>query len=408
MPLLPSHMGPRATLDYTTPEVPSRLAHLSRPGGSIWSLARRGASRIICGRGLGALAARVESTARPAGRRAARQPRVPRQQSLGRTAPGPPGREGTDFSMSRSADEFHTAFPHGRAILQALFVTFLWSTSWVLIKVGLQDIPALTFAGLRYALAFLCLVPLLLRSSRWKSVRGLPRRRWAELILLGLLFYAVTQGAVFLSLAYLPAVTVSLLWNLTTITVALLGVLVLAEPLIILQWGGVALNLVGVLVYFWPAALPSTQAAGLIAAAVGVLANAASSILGRGVNRRGDLDPLVVTVVSMGVGACALLATGLFAQGLPPLRMVDWAIIGWLAVVNTAFAFTLWNHTLRTLAAVESSIINGTMLVQIPILAWIFLGENLSWQQVVGLVLAGLGTVVVQVRRSQGVGRGGD
>jgi drug/metabolite transporter (DMT)-like permease len=182
----------------------------------------------------------------------------------------------------------------------------------------------------------------------------------------------------------------------------------LAEPLIILQWGGVALNLVGVLVYFWPAALPSTQAVGLCAAVVGVLANAASSILGRGVNRRGDLDPLVVTVVSMGVGACALLATGLFAQGLPPLRMMDWAIIGWLAVVNTAFAFTLWNHTLRTLTAVESSIINGTMLVQIPVLAWVFLGENLSWQQVMGLVLAGLGTIVVQVRRSQGAGRSGD
>lgn len=310
--------------------------------------------------------------------------------------------------MSRSTDEFHTAFPHRRAILQALFVTFLWSTSWVLIKVGLQDIPALTFAGLRYALAFLCLVPLLLRSSRWKSVRGLPRRRWAELILLGLLFYAVTQGAIFLSLAYMPAVTVSLLWNLSTIGVALLGILVLAEPLTILRWGGVALNLVGVLVYFWPAALPRTQVVGLIAAVVGVLANAASSILGRGVNRRADLDPLVVTVVSMGVGACALLATGLFVQGLPPLRIVDWAIIAWLAVVNTAFAFTLWNYTLRTLTAVESSIINGTMLGQVPILAWVFLGERLNWQQVVGLVLAGLGTMVVQLRRGKSKAPGGD
>ncbi len=55
----------RTTLHYITPDVPSRLAHLSRPDGSIWSLARGGASRIMCGRGLGALAARAESTARP-------------------------------------------------------------------------------------------------------------------------------------------------------------------------------------------------------------------------------------------------------------------------------------------------------------------------------------------------------
>jgi drug/metabolite transporter (DMT)-like permease len=40
-------------------------------------------------------------------------------------------------------------------------------------------------------------------------------------------------------------------------------------------------------------------------------------------------------------------------------------IIGWLSVINTAFAFTLWNHTLRTLTAVESSVMNNTVLVQI-------------------------------------------
>ena len=31
---------------------------------------------------------------------------------------------------------------HTWAVLQALFVTFLWSTSWVFIKFGLADIPA--------------------------------------------------------------------------------------------------------------------------------------------------------------------------------------------------------------------------------------------------------------------------
>jgi drug/metabolite transporter (DMT)-like permease len=36
-----------------------------------------------------------------------------------------------------------TLSPHVRAVLQALFVTFLWSTSFVLVKIGLQDIPAL-------------------------------------------------------------------------------------------------------------------------------------------------------------------------------------------------------------------------------------------------------------------------
>jgi len=291
-------------------------------------------------------------------------------------------------------------FPHLGAVLQALLVTFLWSTSWVLIKIGLEDIPALTFAGLRYSLAFLCLLPLALRPAHLRPLRGLSGRRWARLIILGLLFYAVTQGAQFLGLAYLPAVTVSLLLNFTTIVVALLGIFLLTERPTTLQWSGVFLNIVGIVIYFYPVAIPAGQIVGLIVVAVGVLANAGSSILGRRINRDGDIPPLIVTMVSMGVGAIMLLATGILTQGLPPLSPINWAFIGWLAVVNTAFAFTLWNHTLRTLSAMASSIINSTMLIQIAILAWLFLGEHLTWQEGIGMVLAGLGTLIVQVRKT--------
>jgi len=55
--------------------------------------------------------------------------------------------------------------PRSFAVLQALLVTFLWSTSWVLIKVGLEDLPPLTFAGLRYGLAALVLLPLAVRGG---------------------------------------------------------------------------------------------------------------------------------------------------------------------------------------------------------------------------------------------------
>jgi drug/metabolite transporter (DMT)-like permease len=290
-------------------------------------------------------------------------------------------------------------FPHLGAVLQALFVSFLWSTSWVLMKIGLRDIPALTFAGLRYSLAFLCLLPFALRPACLAPLRGLSGRRWVRLVILGLLFYAVTQGAVFLGLAYLPSMTVSLLLNFTTIVVALLGIFLLAERPTLPQWSGVVINIVGIVIYFYPVSIPASQALGLIVVAIGVLANAESSILGRHVNREGDVPPLAVTIVSMGVGAIVLLVTGVLIQGLPRLSLTHWAIIGWLAVVNTALAFTLWNHTLRTLSAMESSIINSTMLVQIAVLAWLFLGERPTWQEGIGMALAGLGALIVQLRR---------
>ena len=78
----------------------------------------------------------------------------------------------------------------------------------------------------------------------------------------------------------------------------------------------------------------------------------------------------------------------------------QWLLVAWLAVVNTALAFTLWNHTLRTLTAVESSVINNTMLPQIAILAWVFLDEPLNLRQIIGISLVGVGTLVVQLRRA--------
>ncbi len=279
---------------------------------------------------------------------------------------------------------------HTRAALQALFVTLLWSTSWVLIKIGLDDIPALTFAGLRYVLAFLCLLPLAWRSGQLAALRRLPRADWRRLVVLGLLF---------LGLERLPAATTSLLFSFTTGVVALLGIPLLGERPTRGQWGGIAIYLMGALVYFYPVALPREQVVGLLIMLGGVLSNALSAVLGRDVNRAATLPALAVTVASMGVGAVVLLGAGIVTQGLPALDARGWLIIAWLAVVNTAFAFTLWNHTQRTLPAVETSIINNTMLIQIAVLAWAFLGEALNAREIGGLALAATGTLLVQLRR---------
>jgi drug/metabolite transporter (DMT)-like permease len=98
--------------------------------------------------------------------------------------------------------------PHFKAVIQALFVVFLWATSWVFVKIGLQDIPPITFAGLRYFLAFLGLLAWMNIRGMKSDVRALDKRAWMQLLILGFLFFAVTQGAIFVALAYLPAVTV--------------------------------------------------------------------------------------------------------------------------------------------------------------------------------------------------------
>ena len=291
------------------------------------------------------------------------------------------------------------------AIGQALLVTFLWSTSWVLIKIGLNDLalPPLTFAGLRYVLAAIVLVPLAL-PALGRLPRGAFRSRsMAGVALLGLLLYSVTQGAQYAALVHLPAVAVSLALSATPVIVGMFALRGGERPTAA-QLGGTLALVLGAAIYFGPLELGPGALAGLMIIAIGVAANASSALLGRSLARDSLArvgGALGLTALSMAVGSVMLLLVGVAIEGLPTVSANDWLIIGWLAVVNTAFAFTLWNHTLRTLTAVESSVMNNTMLIQIAVLAWLFLGETLDLRQIVGLAVAFAGIVAVQLLRSQ-------
>ena len=296
-----------------------------------------------------------------------------------------------------------------KAILQALFVTLLWASSWVLIKIGLREnLPPITFAGLRYSLGFLVLLPFVLfNSARRLTLTGISRAGWMRLVLLGVLLYGLTQGAQFVSLSLLPAATLTLLLNFTPIVVALLSALQGDESPSAGQWGGALLSVLGATIYFLPLTLARGQALGLAVGLFGMLANTAASLLGRRINRRGQLSPLVITTVSMGVGGLILLIVGAGTQGFGDLTFRQWAIIAWLAIVNTALAFTLWNNSLRVLTAVESSVINNLLLPQIAILAWIFLGEALTGRQIAGIALVGVGTLIAQLKQQRPAGTNG-
>jgi len=289
----------------------------------------------------------------------------------------------------------------GRAIALAIFVTFLWSTSWILIKVGLQreELEPLSFAGLRYALAALILLPLgwpaLRRARPWAG-----RRLMLRAAVLGLLLYAVAQGAQFAALDVLPAATVSLVLSSTPVAVALLSRRHGTEGATRLQALGIGVLLAGVLLYFGRAAVPMGAVLGVGIAVVGMLATAVGAQMGRTL-ARDAMDrfggAVALTGVTMAIGATVRLASGVALEGIPRLSVTGWLICGWLAIVNTAFAFTIWNHTMRRLTAIQSSVLNTAMLVQIAILASVFLGETLDVRQILGLGLALCGVLLVQL-----------
>jgi drug/metabolite transporter (DMT)-like permease len=229
--------------------------------------------------------------------------------------------------------------------------------------------------------------------------REIPVHVWKDLptlFFLGISGYAVAQGLQYVGLAYLPAVTVTFLLNFTPVIVLFFGLVFLHETPTLLQLGGLLLALFGAYL-FLSAPLSGVEVFGMLMTLLSGIGWAAYMVASRRLLQRDRLTPLNLTASSMLFGAMALLLASVLTEGFVSISLHEVAIILWLSLVNTAFAFVLWNHALRRMKAFELAILQNTMLIQIGILAWTFLGEELSTLKITAMGIVFVGIIIVQI-----------
>ncbi|MHA1971441.1 MAG: DMT family transporter [Candidatus Hodarchaeales archaeon] len=287
-------------------------------------------------------------------------------------------------------------------VLLALFVTLFWSSSWVIIKYGLKDLPPLLFAGLRYSFASIILLIAIFSSENQRtSLINNRRGWWIRIIIYGLVFITFTQGMQFIALSVLPAITTSFVLNLTPYFVIVYSGFFLNEFPSYIDLLFFALAFVGICIYFLPSGSIVFSITDLLIAFSLVNINAVASILGRAINRVTNNTPLLVTGISMSVGSIFLLLGSILLEEMPRISLVSLLLIVWLAIVNTALAFTLWNKALKHIRAMDMSLINSLMLPQIVILSIVFLKELPTINEWIGLLIVLISTLIVQISQSQ-------
>ncbi|GAP20222.1 DMT family transporter [Leptolinea tardivitalis] len=284
------------------------------------------------------------------------------------------------------------------AIIIASLTTIVWSSSWIFIKIGLKEIPALPFAGMRYIMAFLFFLPWLLKSSSIKAIRRLTRKEWLVMIALGLLTYPLNQGCLFMAMTYLPNTTISLITNMAPIFLALLGGIFLDEKLNRWQYFGMAITISGALVFFLPLTGNNMSVPGWIFSFTTLFANVIGAVLVRKMLKAGSIPVLVVTGVPMGIGSILMACGASVWEWIPRISLTVWGILLFLSLVNTTIAFTVWNVALQRLTAFEANVISNTMLVQIALLSWFFLGDAVTWKMAAGMALVIGGVVLINLK----------
>jgi len=287
------------------------------------------------------------------------------------------------------------------ALLEALLVTFLWSTSYILTKIGLTEISPLVLVSLRYVVASLILVPVAVLRGEHRALDG---RAALKLVFLGITGYSVAQGLQCVGLYHLPAVTVTFILNFTPVIVLTLGLVFLKTTPTPRQVAGIALVIAGAYIYFG-GGVSASSLTGVIVTFVSGLGWAAYLVASRAFFKPGEIGPLGLSAFAMGVGTVFIAGSAWVYEGFTALSLGGWGIVIWLGVVNTAAAFFLWNHALQRVEAFEISILQNTMLIQIAILSVIFLGEKLTASKMLGMAAVFVGVLIVQLSSLRGAGR---
>jgi probable blue pigment (indigoidine) exporter len=276
-----------------------------------------------------------------------------------------------------------------------LLVLILGSTL-VIAKGALAHIGPLTLAALRYGVATVVLLPLALWRAGWRSAWR--RHVRLRLVAIGVGFYALGNGALFLGLHYVPAATAALALGLVPLVTLLGGLIWLGERATGGQVLGLALALAGTGLFF-ASGLGPGEPMGLAILALGLLGNASLGLLGRPLAQAGQVSALMLTAAPLTIGGVILLPVALVVDGTPRLLLADWATILWLGLVNTALAYLLYNRLLRSQAAFEVSALTSLSPLVTAIGAWLVLAEPLLLVQLLGMGLAVGGVAVVQLGR---------
>ena len=286
--------------------------------------------------------------------------------------------------------------PYRLAVIEAVIVNLLWASTFIFVKISLREMGPLTIGGLRYFLGFLVLVPFLLKSKKRKRISN---KEWRNLAIIGISSYTLANNAMFWSLIYLPATTVSFMMGLITLLVFISGVIWLKELPNRLQFSGILLTLIGTGMFFSVGLKPG-EPLGILLAGGSLICFTIFGVMGRNTARARSVDTLSLTAFPLAIGGGLSLLIAIPIEGIPHASIQTWGLIAWLAVVNTSLAYMLYNHSLQILTAFQMNVLLNLAPIGTAVLGWFLLGEQLNLLQFIGIVVVIVGASLVQVRNS--------
>jgi drug/metabolite transporter (DMT)-like permease len=272
-----------------------------------------------------------------------------------------------------------------RVALAFFAIYVLWGTTFLAIRIAVQELPPLFAAGIRFFIAGIVLYGFL-------SFRGKPqptRVQWRNLAIIGLLMFVAEYGPLFWAEKYIPSGIASLLAATLPLITMVLEVFILREQRFRLRL------MVSTVVGFLGVGVLLVKNGGQhipILPCIAILAGATTWSLGSVLNRSLDLPeskPLTAGAAMALGGGMLLLLSALFGEMRPTPHVSLRAALALLYLIffGSLLAFTAYVWLLARMPATRvasHAYVNPIVAVA---LGYFFAGEVITMRTLVGAVL---------------------
>ncbi|MFM9904161.1 MAG: DMT family transporter [Pyrinomonadaceae bacterium] len=289
-------------------------------------------------------------------------------------------------------------------VLIWLLLCLIWGTTWIFIKIGLEDLPPIAFAASRFLLA----VVILFFVIRVQKI-PLPKTaaEWRLIALTGVLQFSINYSLVFWSEQYITSGLAAVLQSMITVFGLVLAWFFLPnERITKLKIIAVGLGIVGVTIIFYDQLKVQSLMAflGSVGIVIGAYTAAQASILIKA--KGGAFHPAALLFCQMLCGLPAILIYSFAAEGNPVNFHWTWravACVLYLTIAGTIAAFWLYYWLLSKIESTKAMMISLVTPLLAVIIGWLVLGEKLPPQTGLGglLIIASIGLIVFRKRRIQ-------
>ena len=286
-----------------------------------------------------------------------------------------------------------------RTILLFVLMCWVWGSTWLAIRFGLEGVPPFIGAGLRMAISGVLLV-----AAAFVMRTPWPRTKTYVLhvFIQGTLLFGCQFALVYWSEQTVPSGLVAVLFAATPLVTSFLTTTVMRmERLSTVNVIGLVCGFCGVAVIFWSEVIEAAHASA--AGAIAVLgASVCASITSVSAKRLAANVPPIATVgPGQLIGAVVLGALALATERAQPIVFTQTATLAliYLIVFGNGVAFLAYFTLLRVMPVTRLNLLTYITPIIAVLLGVILAGERIALTTMLGaaIVFAGIGLVHVKM-----------